>query len=66
MVEPETAPFAADMRRQEAGSAAERQEFAPQFGARSMCRLPRIVLEGKDPLAHETPRPLGEFGDPFG
>ena len=54
MVEPETAPLPADMRAEQARPRARARPVAPQFLARPVRRLPRVVLIGKDPLLHET------------
>ena len=49
MIEPEPAPFAPDMRRQQPGLAPERHQFAPQLRGRPVRGLPRIVLVRDDP-----------------
>lgn len=54
MIEPEPAPFAADMWRQEPGLTPKRHQFAPQLRARAVRGLPRIVLIGNDLFAHQA------------
>ncbi len=58
MVEPEPAPFAPDMRRQQPGAFRERYQFEAEFVGRAVRALPLVTLQRHDFVAH---KPLGAF-----
>jgi hypothetical protein len=62
MVEPEPAPFAPDMRRQQPGAPAERDQFAAQILGGAVRRQPRIALIGDNLVANQPLDALFERG----
>ena len=61
MIEAEAAPFGADMRRQQARLAAERDKLLAEFLGGTVMGLPLVALQRNDFVADESARALLQF-----